>query len=299
MPTGLVTVPDHVQSNDDVNQPSIVLRYLYVGTIHEYTARAQVLLLTPTTATSSLGILHRQRLNLRQISYDTFDVEVVYGRHSTAVGTYQFDFDTTGGTAHITSPKEHIARYGLEVLREPGPTSGLLVPKHKGAIGVDKDEVKGVDIVVPALKFRVTFKHPAGFVSIPFMKLMSDITGSANLTTFFGFAPGEILFLGVIGSSSSDSESSCTYSFSGSANQPEFYVGDVLVNSGIAPPGPGYDPPYDTQPYTYVGKRGHDVLWVKYKDNTNVDTPVKEAEWVYVDRVYDYIDMASIFGFGG
>ena len=306
---GLVTPPQHIDSNDDPNSPSVIAHHKYVGVVAEFTARAEVMLQTSPTVATSLGILNRQRVTLRQCAYDTYDVEITYGRQKTAVGEWYFDFDTTGGTAHITAPKEHIARYGLIpvglpgaglTLREPGPTSGHFVPKHAGAIGVDKDDVKGVDIAVPALKFNITFKHIAGFVSIAYMKLLHDITAAVNLTDFMGFDPGEIMFLGARGSDGSEAEASVVYSFAGSPNQTEtFYVGEVAITSGVGTALSVYDAPYNTEDYVYPGKRGWDVIWVKYKDNENVANPVKEAQEVYIDRVYDYVDLGSVLGFGG
>lgn len=315
---GLITPPNHIQSSNDPTSPWVKASYKYVGEVLEFVARAYVLLLTPATAATSQGILHRQTVSLNQIAYDTFDVEILYGRPKTAVGTYTFDFDTTGGTVHITAPKERIARYGIgtetffphatahvRVIDESIDGTNAHIPIHKGAIGVDGDEVKGTDIVAPSLKFNITFKHQAGFVSIPYMKLLHDITGTVNLTKFFGFDPGEILFLGARGSDGSDHEVQITYSFAGSPNQiDDFKIGDIIVSSTygahLGDWNPAIDPDIEIDAGTiFPGKRGWDLLWVTYIDNVDETAPGKKAQYVFIDRVYNYVDFASVLGFGG
>lgn len=310
---GLITPPNHIQSSNDPTSPWVKASYKYVGEVLEFVARAYVLLLTPATAATSQGILHRQTVSLNQIAYDTFDVEILYGRPKTAVGTYTFDFDTTGGTIHITAPKERIARYGITSAGDfdvrvfdnlPDVTSAH-IPKHDGAIGVDGNEVKGTDIVAPSLKFNITFKHQAGFVSIPYMKLLHDITGTVNLTKFFGFDPGEILFLGARGSDGSDHEVQITYSFAGSPNQTDdFRIGDIIVSSTYGTHLDGWAPATESDVeiangWIFPGKRGWDLLWVTYLDSVDETAPGKKAQYVFIDRVYNYVDFASVLGFGG
>ena len=305
---GLIIIPEHVDINDDAENPSITKYYKHVGQVDAFTVRASALIQIPGMVDSSFGILYRRLVNVRQISYDTFSIEAQYGRRKREIGQWSFDFDTTGGTAHISTSLQHLARYDDDVNAEPGPWPTIVIPKHSGLIGVDKDDVKGVDIVAPALKFNIVYHHPEGFVDISWMKLIHDITGSVNSTYFLGFPPGEILFLGGRGTDGSDFEATISYSFAGAPNTPlvtspetsVFKIGDIWVTPIDAPPlpanppTPGAEPPYDTEPFQYLIKRGWDVIWVKYKDEEQEGFPVKKAQYAYIERVYKYVDLASI-----
>jgi hypothetical protein len=52
-----------------------------------------------------------------------------------------------------------------------------------------------------------------------------------------------------------------------------------------------------------VAKKGWEVAWIRYQDTITVadgkDNPTRVPKYVYVDRVYDTIPMATALGFGG
>jgi hypothetical protein len=197
-------------------------------------------------------------------------VSVPYGTRQNATGEWTWDFDTTGGTVHITHAKQELRRY---------PTA--TAPDQQGAIAVDADEVKGIDIVIPTMRMGVTFRHPLGIMTIARAKFLRSITGTTNSTPMLGHAPGEVLFLGARGGDGSNSEANVGYSFAMSENASGLSFGEVAS----------------------VVKRGHEVAWIRYKDSTatvgGVNRPVRVPQFVYVDRVYDEIDLATALGFGG
>jgi hypothetical protein len=224
---------------------------------------------------TSYGILHRQDIRVRQSAYNQHDVTVPYGVRKNATGEWTWSFDTTGGTIHITNSKSSIARYPTSTPAAIGDA-----PDMKGTIGLDGDQVKGTDIIIPALKFSVTYKHPMGIVGIPYAKYLASLTGMVNSDVFLTCAPGEVLFLGARGADGTQAEASVSYSFAISANVTGLSIGDV---AGIA-------------------KKGWETAWVKYKDDTDaVATSVEEVrvpEYVYIERVYDTIAMSTALGFG-
>jgi hypothetical protein len=197
-------------------------------------------------------------------------VEIAYGTRKNETGDFTWDFDTTGGTIHITQAKEEVARF---------PAASA--PNQKGAIGVDGDEVKGTEIIVPALKINVNFRHPLGVITLPQADFLSDITGTVNNAVFLGtFAPGRVLFLGARGSDGSQAEATVSYQFAVGKNQLNQTIGSV----------------------TGVNKKAWEVAWVRYKDTIvtadGKDLPTREPKFVYVDRVYEEIDFRVALGFG-
>ena len=77
-----------------------------------------------------------------------------------AVGEERYEFETGGGTQHITQSIETIASYA---------PAGKTAPDHKGAIGVGTDNaVEGCDIESPSKASRPTPRHTlAGSSSSP------------------------------------------------------------------------------------------------------------------------------------
>jgi hypothetical protein len=147
-------------------------------------------------------------------------------------------------------------------------------------IAVNKDDVQGAEIIIPALKISVHYSHPAAVITIARIKYLADITGMVNSDDFFGFAAGEVLFLGASGSEGTDAETEVTYQFAMSANADSLTIGDV----------------------TGIVKDGHELAWIKYKDAVDTeggkDLPVKQPEFVYIERVYETVDLALALGFG-
>ena len=227
---------------------------------------------TPSIITHISGLLYRQNVSIRQTAYNQFDVEVAYGKGDQSLGSYTWDFDTTGGTVHITSSKETVKEY---------PTG--IAPLYGGAIGVNKtkDEVAGIDITIPALRLNVRYRHPAGVVTIAKVKALSALTGMVSSTPFLGFAAYETLFLGARGSDGSDADAEIGYSFAMSPNATGLTIGSAL--SGI-------------------DKRGWDALWVSFESDTDTPgadpLPILKPKYAYVERVYETVDLASQLGFG-
>lgn len=264
----LITLPDGVDTT--ANPPSETHRLTLIGTDDRHVVNAYVMSGTPALVTTTYGVLYRQDIELTRTAYNHWSVEIPYASGQADVGDWSWDFDTTGGTVHITQAKEEVGRY-------PSTTA----PNQLGAIAVDGDEVKGTEIVVPAMKLNVRFRHPLGFLTLPRAKYLSNITGTVNSDVFLTFAPGEVLFLGSRGSDGSAAEAEVTYQFAMAANATGLTIGSI---AGVA-------------------KKAWEVAWIRYHDTVTTvggaDNPTRVAKYVYVDRVYDTIPMATALGFGG
>lgn len=264
----IFALPDGISSTG--NPPTETRRLKIDGVTDKDVAVSYAIASTPSLISTAYGILYRDDVRVTQVAYNQWTVEVPYGAKKNATGEWTWDFDTTGGTVHITQAKEELRRY---------PTA--TAPNQLGSIAVDGDEVKGVEIIVPAMKINVQYKHPLGVVTLARAKFLSDMTGKTNSDTFLTFAPGEVLFLGARGSDGSEAEATIGYQFAMAANVTGQTIGSI---AGVA-------------------KRAWEVAWIRYQDTITVadskDNPTRVAKYVYIDRVYDEIAMASALGFGG
>ena len=182
-----------------------------------------------------------------------------------ATGGDGVQFDTSGGTQHITHSLATINAYAPE---------GETAPDNKGAIGVTRDSVEGVDITVPVYNFSETHTFTKTKMSDYYKGLLFSMTGTVNSFVFRWFDIGEVLFLGASGALRDQSSWEITFRFSASPNVSGLTIGNI---SGIA-------------------KKGWEYMWVRYVDKPdNVSkTMVKEPEGVYIEQVYDYSDFYSL-----
>lgn len=264
----IITLPDGSEISS--SGPTATRRYKIVDVPNETTATSYAMAATPAILATIHGILYRQDVNVRRAAYNQWMVEVPYAAQKKENGDWTWDFDTSGGTIHITQAKQEVRRY-------PASTA----PDQKGAIAVDGDEVKGTEIVVPAMKINVQFRHPRGVITLPQAKFLSDITGTVNSDKFLTFAPGEVLFLGARGSEGSEADATVSYQFAMGKNVTGQTIGDI---AGVA-------------------KKAWEVAWIRYRDTVTAadgkDQPTRTPKFVYIDRVYDEIAMATALGFGG
>ncbi len=246
--------------------PTYTLIYKSVGEPSDFLVHQYALSLSPLTVARPTGVLYRKDVRCDPDGWNQYLVTVTYGRkekNNTPVGSYTFDFDTTGGVVKVKVAREHLASY---------PDDG---DWHKGVIGVKADgEAEGVDIVIPACKLTYNFRHPEGTVDEAFARAMSNATGYTNLNPFRDFPAGELLFMGAVGSDGSEAEATVGYQFVASANKDDLTMGEI---AGIV-------------------KDGHAYAWAEIKDEIESGEAVRQAKRVHVERVYDPLDFASVFG---
>lgn len=245
--------------------PSYTLMYKAKGEQNDYLVAGYAQAATPATVFTPQGTLYRQDVRVDPDGFALYTVTVPYGPKQRNNGSYTWSFDTSGATVKIKCAKEHVESY---------PTSGN---PHKGSIGVKSDgDVEGADIVIPALKINVTFKHPMGIVTLDYAKSLAAATGTINQSAFLDskFAAGELLFLGASGSDGSEAEAEVGFQFAASQNATGLTIGDIAS----------------------IAKKGHDLAWVEFKDNTDSGSAVVQPKAVHIERVYDEADWAAIFG---
>jgi hypothetical protein len=262
-------IPDGVSST--ANPPTQTHRFKIADVANENTAIAYAIASTASIVSTVYGVLYRDDVRVNKTAFNQWSVEVPYGLKKNETGEWTWDFDTSGGTVQIYQAKQELRRY---------PTA--TAPNQNGAISVDADKVEGTEIIIPAMKINVQFKHPLGVVTLAKAKYLSDITGTVNSDSFLSFAPGQVLFLGARGSDGSAAEATIGYSFAMGPNVTGLTIGSI---AGVA-------------------KRAWEVAWIKYKDTVTTaddakEQPTREAKYVYIDRVYEEIAMSTALGFGG
>ena len=249
------------------NQPWIELVYHLTGTSDDGTARDTA---AASTATTYEG-LTRQSIDLEPIWVDTgasdgeWTVTVRYGltEPPAKVGESSFSFDTSGGTQHITHSLATSAKY-------PPATA----PDYKGAIGVTRDSVEGVDITVPVYAWSETHVVGDKAVTAAYRGRLFSLTGKVNNASFKGCAAGECLFLGATGARRGAEDWEITFRFAASPNRTGITIGNI---AGIA-------------------KGGWEYLWIRYEDEVDeaANALVKRPVAVYVEQVYQSADFSEL-----
>lgn len=245
---------------------SYELKWRASGIDDDTYVRAVALSAAPLTVWIPEGVLHRQDVALDHVGWGLFIVTASYGPKNKTAGSYSATFDTTGGTLTIKASLSTIASY----------SAGGAIPNHGGAIGVNGDEVEGAEIVIPALKETITFRHPQGVIDQAKIKALARMTGKVNSDTFLTFDAGEVLFLGATGSDGSEAEAEIQYQFAMSENLQNKVIGGITV----------------------AQKNGWDVSWIQFAPQVVGGLPVRKPMYIYVERVYERTSLSGALGFG-
>lgn len=181
-------------------------------------------------------------------------------------GDSVYNFDTGGGTQHIT--------HSLDTISKTVAGEGT-APDYKNAIGVSGDgEVGGVDIIVPVYNFSETHIFDDADVTGAYKADLFLLTGEVNNANFKGFSAGEVLFLGAAGTKRGDDDWEIGYRFSALPNLTDIVIGDITVPS----------------------KKGWEYIWVLFDDeqDTSAEKKVQRPRAAYVEKVYELGDMADL-----
>jgi len=140
------------------------------GTSNDLTART--LLLNSTAATYN-GLVRSPDVTIEPIWVDTYagsgqwNCTVSYNAKAADIGMVTISGDTSSGTQHLVQSIANVQRYA---------PSGSTAPDFKGAIGVTKDSVEGVDVVCPVANYTVTKVWDAA--ALPNLGTIYSLTGT-------------------------------------------------------------------------------------------------------------------------
>ncbi len=259
--------------------------YVVLGTNNVTTATSAAATAAPLVYLANDGqLLVRQEFIPKVTGPDSWDIDIRYGteddRKSHEVpeaGFWRFSFDTTGGSHKVTQSLETIHR----VEADPADPA----PDLKQAIGWNGTKVQGVEIVVPKLEFNITAYYEPASITSDYMKNLARKTGRTNDGVWLGFAEGEVLYMGSTGDGDVPLASGArvkpipiVHKYAASENVTALAVGDMTVPT----------------------KKGFEYLWVRYKQIESADAKnlIPKPVHAYVERVYEKVDFAALFGFG-
>lgn len=256
----------------------LTVTYLYVldGIFDHAAARAYAIAATPVVRAHPSGaLIYRSNVELDPQGYQTWHVSVPYvtaddRRRDWQPYEYRWTFDTTGGSARITSALEHIQSYA---------PAGATAPDHKGAIGVTASGVEGTEIVVPQFKWTETHQLPAVFATFAYSDTVEALTGKVNAATFRGKPAGSVRFDGAAGGGSSKNPNLVEITY-------HFVRGVAISNQSYGD-------------ITGVDKAAWEYLWIEYQteEDSTANRAVERPLAAHVERVYDSGDF-SLLGIG-
>ena len=242
---------------------SVVIGHIIQGTSDEFLAETELDQQTPDT----IGAMVKESVQITgRLAELAWQGEVRWSLVAAPeTGESTFSFDTGGGTQHIKQALATVGSYA---------PSGQVPPDFRGAIGVTRSSVEGVDIQVPVYQFAETHYLPVEIVTPQYKALLFALTGSVCSAPFKGFQAGEVLFLGASGSLRGQADWEIGYKFAASPNVSNLTVGDI----------------------TGIVKRGWDFLWVLYEEaeDESAKALVKRPRAVYVEQVYPLQDLNGL-----
>ena len=215
--------------------------------------------------------LWRQSISAKAIGGGLWHLDVPYGeKQPPAIGEYRISYDTTGGTAHITQAKEHIADWGR---------LADVPPNHGGAINVKEDgRPEGTDIVVPSFRWTEEHTFLVAIAGWGYAYTLSLLTGMVNNSPFRSFPAGQVLFEGATGNYSSAAEDAheiqITFNFAHNAN---------VINATF-------------DEVQNVDKYGWQYLWFEHEEEADDDAKrlISPLLAAHAERTYDAADFGLL-----
>lgn len=211
-----------------------------------------------------LGPLYLQNIRVSPISPISWDGDATYGpRKPRDQATFSIEIGTTN--THATQSLATVASYA----RPGDPTP----PNFRGAVGVTKDGVEGVDLNIATMTWSEHHLLSTDQVTSAYVLTVFHLTARMNASQFRIFAPGEALLLGATLQQSAEREGfTADFRWVGSPNATNIPVGGITV----------------------AEKLGHDYLWVLYRDGVSNGATVKIPKNVFIERVYSFGDFDEL-----
>jgi hypothetical protein len=180
-----------------------------------------------------------------------------------------FTFEIGGASQTITQSLQTFNRYA---------PAGQTAPNFNGAIGVDQDKIKGVEIQTPTFEWEETYHFNPAFITQDYYVRLANLkTTPMNQASFRGFAASEVLFQGARGSQKGIEDTEITFKFSRQATRENFVIG--RANPDGTPMAGSI---------LVALKNGWDYMWILYQPTMDTVTSVmvQRPVAVYIEQVY-------------
>ena len=259
------------RSGTDGPDSSRTLRYAIIGTEDDTAVDA----LIAVTAPSTYNGLTRESFDKDTNGGGVWFAEVKYKAVGELIepeaGDNLFNFDTTGGTRHITQAIMAIASYGAGV-----------PPDMRGAINVTSDGVEGLDIDDRIFSFNIERYIADDDLTDAYLRALYLQTSTTNNAPWkitirgktFNFKKREALFKGATGGQRGEEDWRIDLKFAAIPN----YTGKTI--GGI----------------TGIDKKGWEHIWWRYQDVESENVLIKTPTHAYVNQVYEESDFVNLIG---
>lgn len=238
--------------SDNGGERSITIRYWAYGSDDPLVIEQAFL--DEVSETYDGMLLDSYSIDVMNDKGDNWEAEFTYNSTRLEDGSFEWSIDTGGATVKVTQAYDY-ADFG---------TSSF---DSQGAINIDaQGRSEGIDLGIPQLTLNCRARIPGDFVTLGYIQVLKGLSYKMNDGDFFGFASGEILFLGAQVTVVLGESTDINFKFTASENVTGLTIGGV---SGIE-------------------KLGHDYLWIRYKDSEGADGIERTVDTVSVDRVYQF-----------
>lgn len=196
-------------------------------------------------------------------------------------GCDQESFTAVGGTAHITTA---FAETGVLI-------GGGTAPSMACGIGWNGDRFEGVDVVSPTFEFQLSHKYPYNSITSAIRNGWLSLVGCVNSDTFYNFSPGEVLYCGFSGSTSTEYDGSLTI-IDGVTYQAASNFYNITHNFKCSP-----NVASMSIGGTTISKLGWEYAWVlrEKADDQSTGMTVEKPVAVYKNQVYRYAAFTGVF----
>lgn len=209
------------------NDPVSRREWLFSGSASRDAIIAAASAVIPAIDTVGGVALFYDHHDIREESTGVWRVKVEWRKNPTF---WELSIDTTGGTGKIlqsfATPRGYDCN-GQERIFGQDPAAWIqtgLISNFQRAIGVNGNNVEGVDVVIPKFDFSINYKLRLSTLSSQYLMTLYDLTGKINDSLYslnwkgqsLRFPQGSLRFLGAPAKMSSDDNLDITYRFSAS-----------------------------------------------------------------------------------
>lgn len=195
--------------------------------------------------------------------------------------------DDTKVTFSIGGQSKHVDK-SLDTIISCTVDEDKTPPDFKNAIGVTKDGVEGVDILLPEFTFQITKYVPLATITNSWIQSVADLVGTVADDTFKGFTTGEVLLTSVSGSERSETDAEIIYQFARAKNETIMLAGLKWYDDETDPENPEWT--------EEIPKLGWEHFWIFFEEQKDETAKRvrKIPKFAYVEQVYEYGDFTFL-----